>query len=66
MQTEPETICEFSKGSDGYLRIVCRKCRKACTLSLPPGRQLRSTSGYSENIIDIECTTCGILAKVSA
>jgi len=59
----PEETCDLGKGTDGYLHVVCRKCYKPCKLTLT--KQQRSTSGYSQDLFDIECPQCGRIARLS-
>ena len=41
--SNPDVTCEIVKKDDGYLHVVCTKCKAACTLF--PRKQSRSLSG---------------------
>ena len=61
--SDAEMPCNLSEGTDGYLHVVCQNCHKPCKLTLT--RQQRSTSGYSQDLFEIECPQCGPIAKLS-
>ncbi len=58
-----EEACDLLKGTDDYLHVICRRCHKPCKLMLT--KQQRSTSGYSQDLFDVECPQCGRIARLS-
>jgi len=54
----PDVACDIVKKDDGYLHVVCAKCKAACTLF--PRKQTRSLSGgEARDFYAITCPNCG-------
>jgi len=61
--SNPDVTCEIVKKDDGYLHVVCTKCKAACTLF--PRKQSRSLSGgEARDFYAITCPNCGPSAEV--
>jgi hypothetical protein len=55
--SNPEFACEIVKKDDGYLHVVCTKCKATCTLF--PRKQSRSLSGgEARDFYAITCPNC--------